>query len=140
MTDYPYKAKIEEAVATHADRFCVPDTGAREFPLQNHCRADFCFHIKPKGQLFIEDDDGARGLSNLVKYWIWCDDHPDERPVHFIHILETTRPAQVENIDFVGQRTEKAIPGFSFHMIKIANWQAPDEDWLPSLRRVLNAI
>src|SRR6266850_4734502 len=103
MTDYPYKTKIKAAVKEWPQRFQVPELGVREYLLQNRCKADFCFVIKPKGYLFVEDDDGARGVNNLVKYWIWCSVHPEDRPVHVVHIIETSRNAQIENIRFLAK-------------------------------------
>ena len=140
MTEHAYKAEIEEAVGAHSNRFEVPEEGAREYLLQNRCKADFCFHIKPQGQLFIEDDDSARGLNNLIKYWIWCEDHPDVGPVHLIHILDTTRPAQVTNIKFLARKMENGIPAINFHIVKTPNWEVPTEQWLPDLRKILAGL
>lgn len=140
MTDYPYKAKIEEAVLAYPDRFSVPDGGAREYLLQNRCRADFCFTMKPQGRLFIEDDDGMRGLQNLIKFWIWCEANPSETPIHVVHILETSRPAAIQSIQFLGDKMQQQIPGFAYHVITLPDWQGPDEDWLPEIRNVLAGI
>jgi len=140
MTDYPYKTKIKAAVKEWPQRFQVPELGVREYLLQNRCKADFCFVIKPKGYLFVEDDDGARGVNNLVKYWIWCSVHPEDRPVHVVHIIETSRNAQIENIRFLAKRMQEAISGFVYHLIPIENWQVPEEVWLPTFRNCLKQI
>jgi hypothetical protein len=140
MTDYPYKTMIEDAVTAHQDSFRRPGRGCREYPLLNRCRADFCFDIMPEGRLFIEDDDGARGVNNLIKYWMWCEDEPDIRPVHVIHILETSLPAQIKAIDFLSARMEQALVGFRYHKISIKRWQDPPEEWLDELRLTVASI
>jgi len=140
MTDYPYKSKIEQAVKEHSNLFSIPAAGSREFLLQDRCKADFCFIMNPNGRLFIEDDDAMRGLGNLVKYWIWCEAHPLERPVHVIHILETSRSAAIKEIRFLGDKMQEQIIGFTYHMITIPNWQIADEDWLPQFRGILLRI
>lgn len=139
MTDYPYKTKIKESILLHS-RFRVPAQGASEYRLQNRCKADFCFDMSPSGKLFIEDDDGARGVNNLIKYWIWCEDNPNERPVHLIHILEMSRPAQVENIKFLAEKVERNVPQFTFHLIALDSWQQPDESWMPRFREIVARI
>lgn len=118
----------------------APSSRIREYPLHGRCRADFRFNIISGGCLFIEDDDGARGLSNLVKYWIWCDEHPEDRPVHVIHILETSRPVSIHHIEFIGKKMEEQIPSFYYYIIKIPNWQIPDENWIPKIVNVLQTI
>ena len=140
MRDYPYKAKIETAVNEWSQWFQIPEQGAREYLLQNRCKADFCFHIGLKGHLFIEDDDGVRGLNNLIKYWIWCLHNPEDRPIHVVHILETSRPAQIANIRFLGERMQESICDLQYHMVLIENWQVSDEEWLPAFRQCLMQI
>ncbi|MFC1816733.1 hypothetical protein ACFL0M_12540 [Thermodesulfobacteriota bacterium] len=140
MADYPYKAKIEEAVGAFSNKFQIPITGAREYLLQNRCKADFCFQIHPKGMLFIEDDDGARAVNNLIKYWIWTERNPGSRPIHLIHIVETSLPAQIENLKFLAKKIKKAVPDFRFHLITLANWQVPDEAWMPKFRETVEKI
>lgn len=139
MSDYPYKIKIEECVMEWPELFSAAEPRAREFHLGNRCRADFCFRIKPNGYLFIEDDDGVRGLSNLVKYWMWCLEKP-ERPVHFIHILEQSRSAELAKIAFIVDKMHDSLSGFQYHEIFIKNWQVSDELWLPELRKHLKYI
>ena len=140
MAEYPYKSKIEDAVISIAERFAPPSKPIREYPLQNKCRADFCFNIIGGGRLFIEDDDASRGLSNLVKYWIWCELNANERPVYVIHIIETSSPASIANIEFIGKKMEKQIENFHYHMITIPNWSVQVETWLPNLIKVLENI
>lgn len=138
MTDY--KELIEQTVLYHADRFEVPDCGAREYLLLNRCKADFCFNIIPSGRLFIEDDDAMRGLGNLIKYWAWCELNPDALPVHVIHILETSRPAAIENIKFLGDKMEQQLPQFTYNIITLDNWQEPYDVWLPQFKDVVANI
>jgi len=128
------------AVNELPQRFHVPQNGAREYLLEDRCKADFCFKIKPQGCLFIEDDDAQRASSNLVKYWIWCAAHRENRPVHVIHIVSPKRSAYVKNVQFLGKRMEESIPDFKYHLISIESWHAPDEVWLPDFRRCLKQI
>lgn len=140
MTDYPYKSKIEEAVATFPRRFLTLSSGPREYLLQNKCKADFCFPMSPRGILFVEDDDAARAINNLIKYWIWAEKHPDYQPIHLIHIVETSRPAQVENLKFLAGKMQQFVSNFTFHLITLDNWQLPDETWLPRFRETVKKI
>jgi len=140
MTDYPYKAAIENSVAAFSNCFQPPEGGPREYSLANRCRADFCYNIIPKGRLFIEDDDGARAVNNLIKYWIWCEQNLEDRPAHLIHIVETTRPAQIRNIKFLERKMRQHITRFQFHLLPIDNWQVPDNVWVPKLQQILAQI
>jgi len=90
--------------------------------------------------LFVEDDDGARGVNNLIKYWIWCVANPSVKAVHLVHILETSRPAQVISIKFLAEKMQDVVRGFKYHLITISSWQVPVDSWLPELNEKLKGI
>jgi hypothetical protein len=105
------------------------------------CRADFCYTIQPTGRLFIEDDDSARAVSNLIKYWQWCERHPGEARVALVHIVESRNPAQLVHCRFLAERMKKDLePRFRYFLVEIHNWSVPDEQWLPHLRAVLKEV
>ena len=137
MSDY--KKEIVDCVLKNPV-LAEPSSGSREFPLQNRCRADFCFNIKPAGRLFIEDDDGARAVNNLIKYWIWCEQNPSEMPVHLVHIVEGSSPAQLKNSLFLAEKIKKSVERFSYHLIEIKNWQVPSGEWIPLLDAYVQKI
>lgn len=143
---YVYQDRILQMVQSpdFSSCFVAPAEGPMEFYLDISsppCRADFCYSIVPQGRLFIEDDDGARAVNNLVKYWEWCVKHDKERPVHLIHIVEKSSPGQLVHCRFLAKRMEDDLrPNFHYHLIEIKNWSVPYDTWLPAVREVLQQI
>ena len=142
-----YKREIAQLVEAPSwgGLFRVPAAGsAREYPLvlpDGTGKADFCYDLGQSGKLFIEDDDDARALANLVKYWRWCLEHPEQRPVHLVHIIGAVSGLQIGHCCFLKTRMERDLAkhGFRYHLITIDGWDAP-EKCLPKLREVLDAV
>lgn len=133
----PHKKAIRAAVADFHQSFTSPTV---EHVLEDNCRADFRFSMRPAGVLFVEDDDAARAINNLIKYWPWIEKNPDTGPWHLVHVIESSRPAQLKNLQFLAQKMEAAVPGFRFHLITIKSWSEAVETWLPQLRRTIELI
>jgi len=123
----------------------APQSRVKEYVLTmpyGTCYADFCYELGSTGKLFIEDDDAARALNNLVKYWEWCISHPDQRPVHLIHIIGEDNGACIDHCKFLKERMERELVrnDFNYHIITIGReWHAP-EKWLFKLKEVLTQI
>ena len=146
--DNLYKAEIINLLEnpSWSGFFKVPSSGAREYPLTsqdgNSCRADFCYELRPTGKVFIEDDEAPTALNNLVKYWRWCLHHPEEHPVHLVHIIGADSGAGIEHCKFLESRMKKELAGntFQYHIMTVSGQWSAHEKWLPRLKEVLSEI
>ncbi|WNM56381.1 hypothetical protein [Candidatus Nitrospira allomarina] len=147
---YPYKNEIHNLVKDDcwSGFFRDPEKSPREFPLRlSDCigRADFCYEFEESGKLFIEDDDAPRAINNLIKYWRWCLEHHEERPIVLIHIIGDMGGIQIDHCQFLKTRMEKDLTKskFRYHIIQIegkANAWATPESWLAEVRKILSEI
>jgi hypothetical protein len=106
------------------------------------CYADFCYELGSSGKLFIEDDEAATALNNLVKYWEWSLSHTDQRPIHLIHIIGKDNAACIDHCKFLKVRMENELANsdFHYHIMTInREWHTP-EKWLPKLSDILVKI
>lgn len=127
-----------------AERFCdvlTSPTGgdAREFTLRlpdgQTFRADWAFAVPSGGWLFIEDDDAARSLHNLTKYWMWLDATGQEGRVDLIHLVG---PGQHAITEFTARMAEAAHPAFHYHLVEVPAWS--DTAWITELAATLERI
>lgn len=144
--DNPYKAEIIRLLedASWGGFFKVPVSRVREYQLTlergRPCLADFCYELSPAGKLFIEDDEAQTALNNLVKYWRWCLQHPEERPVHLVHIIGAASGAWIDHCGFVAERMQNELTGFHYHPMTVNRQYANHEAWIPELKKILTRI
>lgn len=50
--------------------------------------------------------DGIRAVNNLIKCGMSAWQHPHHRPIHVIHIVETSRLARVENLKLLAHKMQ----------------------------------
>lgn len=147
---HEYKKRLDELVRDLCwnGRFSSPSQGPTEYLLDDDgCKADFCYDILPFGKLFIEDDDPARTLSNLIKYWPWASRRPETRLVYLIHIIgDSGESVYLKHCEFVAAKMRSDLLNvgcrFEYRQIRIdggPGWHQPDR-WLPEVRRVLARI
>lgn len=150
MPTYEYHQRLRELVedACWNGRFRPPAAqGPREYPLDDRCRADFCYDLSPAGKLFIEDDGPNTALSNLIKYWPWCVARPEVKVAHLIHIIgDRGESVYLKHCDFVSKKMRADLQRiglrFEYRLIKMSGyqeWHEPDK-WLPEVRAVLEEI
>ncbi len=135
-TEELIKAPIEKLVH---ERFASVSL-VREYPLGIQGRprrflADFAFRLPEGGWVFIEDDDAARALHNVAKYWMWMEDQDVSGVVHLVHLIG---PGARELPRFMGELVERANPRFRHHVVEVERWE--DEAWQDDLATIIERV
>lgn len=141
-TERLIKEPIRALLRTRSELIHAPDDGPdREYPLVagddgRHFRADWAFHLVGGGRLFIEDDDAARALHNVTKYWMWMSARDVRERVHLVHLVG---PGASDLAEFVGRRIQAERGSFRYYLLRVADWDDADT-WTTALARVLDSL
>ena len=117
----------------------VPKRGARAYPLPvggRTYRADFAYRLPDDAWLFVEDDDAARAVANVAKYWRWLDAAPAGTRAHLVHLIGPRGPGAIELASFVSEQVPASL--LDYRPIAVEDWHGGA--WLDALTRTLDAV